>query len=584
VLNILARPQDALACFDRAIQLNPHHAETYINRGFVLQSLQRFAEAESSFDHALTLKPDNADAFISLGIALQESGQLQRAIASYDQALILKPDSALVYNNRGNALAALKLYEAALQSYAQAIALQPQNPEAYNNRGIVLKDLKQHQQALADYDVAIALNPDYAEAYNNRSVALRHLKQFDAALESIEQSIRLNPEFAEAYNNRGNVLKEIQLYTEALISFDQAIAIRAGYAGAHNNRGTALYELKQFDLALESYEQALALNPQFASCYWNKALLKILTGDFEEGWRLYEWRWLGLLKDADRKFTHPLWLGQQSLAGKTILIHPEQGLGDFIQFCRYLPLLENLGAKVILETPLPLLGLLETLDANFSIVAQGEPLPDFDLHCPIMSLAYAFKTSLSNIPATVPYLQADDAKRQRWRHSLGETQRLRIGLVWSGSAEHKHDQKRSIPLSQFTPLLNLDIEFHSLQKEVRPDDALTLEDFRQIHPHQHELHDFTDTAALVAELDLVISVDTSVAHLAGALGKPVWILLSYLPDYRWLLDRDDSPWYPTATLFRQTAIGDWDGVLADVAEKLKQVIALAVDEKHPLGG
>lgn len=276
----------------------------------------------------------------------------------------------------------------------------------------------------------------------------------------------------------------------------------------------------------------------------------------------------GITKRFFSEFSQPLWLGDQPIAGKTILIYPEQGMGDFMHFCRYVSLLEADAAKVILEVPSALISVISTLKGNFTLVEQGKPLPDFDLHCPIMSLPLAFKTSLATIPAEIPYLYADSQKRQRWRDLLGHQTIPRVGLVWAGSIGHKQDYKRSIPVQELQALLSLPMEFHALQKELRNDDLFLLGKYPQVHLHHNELTDFSDTAALIAELDLVISVDTSVAHLAGAMAKPVWILLPFAPDYRWLLERNDNPWYPTATLFRQTASGDWNGVIAEVSAKL----------------
>lgn len=317
------------------------------------------------------------------------------------------------------------------------------------------------------------------------------------------------------------------------------------------------------------YDQAISIQPDYADAYWNKALLKILSGDYPTGWALYEWRWQSMQKEHVRKFDQPLWLGDQPLAGKTLLIYPEQGLGDFIQFCRYALLLQTMAGKVIIETPAPLLALLTTLNGEFTLVEQGRPLPDFDLQCPLMSLPYAFKTTLATIPGTTPYLAVDQYKHRWWRERLGEKTAVRIGLVWSGGRGYKNDHNRSIPLKQLVPLLALPLEFHALQKEIRQDDAVVLADFENLHCHQQYLADFTDTAALMAEMDLVISVDTSVAHLAGAIAKPVYILLPFNLDYRWLLDRADSPWYPTATLLRQQRAGDWTGVIAQAVELVK---------------
>jgi hypothetical protein len=294
-----------------------------------------------------------------------------------------------------------------------------------------------------------------------------------------------------------------------------------------------------------------------------------MTGCFEEGWRLFEWRWRDQQQIQARNFSQPQWLGAQTVANKTVLIHPEQGFGDFIQFCRYAIMLETLGAQVILETPAQLKTLLESLSGRFTIVEQGQPLPDFDLHCPVMSLPLAFKTTLATIPIHIPYLYANDQKRQIWRQRLGQKTQPRIGLTWSGSSSQQNDHNRSMPLKFLAPLLRLPLEFHCLQNELRPDDAKQLSNYPTLRTHVSEILDFSDTAALISEMDLVISVCTANAHLAGALGKPVWILLSHVACYRWLQNRNDSPWYPTAALLRQAEPGNWTALVAELEHKLR---------------
>jgi hypothetical protein len=300
--------------------------------------------------------------------------------------------------------------------------------------------------------------------------------------------------------------------------------------------------------------------------------LKLLIGQYEEGWKLFEWRrQVKETKNNYKLYNQPLWLGKESLQNKTLLVEAEQGFGDIIQFCRYIPMLENIEAKVILETPKALASIIKTIPSNFLILEKGQSLPHFDYHIPIMSLPHAFNTTAHNIPASIPYLFSDKIKRESWNKKLGKKTKPRIGLVWSGSASHKNDKNRSLLLKDLEPILQLPLEFHSLQKEVRENDQKTLFEFNQAHQHQDELNDFSDTAALIEEMDLIISVDTSVAHLAGALGKNVWIILPYHPDYRWMLDRNDSPWYPTCTLFRKSKIDDWSDVVLEIIFRLQNM-------------
>jgi hypothetical protein len=295
----------------------------------------------------------------------------------------------------------------------------------------------------------------------------------------------------------------------------------------------------------------------------------ILTGQYEEGWKLYEWRF----ETKEQKQNHYIfpqkkWRGRDDVDFKKLLIYTEQGLGDFIQYCRYLPLVKQLGTDLIVEAPSALIPLISTLKCEMTIIAKGDRLPEFDAYCPIMSLPYAFNTKVETIPAQVPYLFADEAKTTQWRAKLGQTNRLRVGLVWSGSTVHKNDKNRSIRLETLEKLLDIPVEWHSLQKEYRDYDLEQLAKHPEIQQHQDNLKDFSDTAALIDCMDLVISVDTSIAHVSGALGKPVWILLHFAPDYRWLLDRDDSPWYPTAILFRQPKLDDWQSAIQSVVESL----------------
>jgi hypothetical protein len=306
--------------------------------------------------------------------------------------------------------------------------------------------------------------------------------------------------------------------------------------------------------------------------HWNEALLRLLTGDFSRGWAKYEWRWRNeSLALSTRNFSQPLWLGAEAIDGKTILLHSEQGLGDTIQFCRYVPLVAARGARVILEVERPLHEIMTNLAGATEVISKGDALPDFDFHCPLLSLPLAFGTHLETIPSLTSYLRAPGQTLKHWQARLGPKARPRIGLVWSGRPAHKNDQNRSISLRSLLPLLDIEATFVSLQKDVRSDDAAVLKECNDVLHFGDELKDFSDTAALILQLDLVISVDTSVAHLAGALGEPVWILLPYNPDWRWLLDRDDSPWYPSARLFRQQQIGNWAGVIDQVKNELRSV-------------
>jgi tetratricopeptide (TPR) repeat protein len=584
-LQELERFEEALASHDRALALQPDQADAFINRGNTLRQLKRFEEALASYHQALVLKPNYFDALNNRGVTLHELKRFSEALASYDRALALWPDHAGALNNRGITLHELKRFDEALASYDRALALQPDGAEPFSNRGNALRQLKRFDEALASYDQALALKPDYFDALNNRGVTLHELKRLPEALASYDCALALRPDHFAALTNRGVTLHELRRFDEALASYDRALAIRPDYAEALFNRGVTLYQLKQLDEALVCYDLALAVNPDYVDGHFNKALLHLLKGDYDAGWREYEWRWRRWkeqnLTPFKRDFTQPLWLGQTAIEGKTILLHAEQGSGDTIQFCRYAPLVAGRGARVLLEVPVQLKDLMASLVGVAEIIAGQDKPPDFDMHCPLLSLPLALGTRVESIPAQVPYFTVPPESLRRWAGAVGPKRNLRIGLVWSGSSGHKGDAIRSISLRSLLPLADLDAEFVSLQKEVRGDDATALKERGDIVHFGDELNTFADTAAVIANLDLVISVDTSVAHLAGALAKPVWVLLPFLPDFRWLLDREDSPWYPTARLFRQQAPGDWSGVISRVVIELEKAIAGLPQRRSP---
>jgi predicted O-linked N-acetylglucosamine transferase (SPINDLY family)/ADP-heptose:LPS heptosyltransferase len=581
-LKDLMRLDEALASYDHAIALKPDFAEAYSNRGLALRCLNRLDEALASYDKAIALKPSYAEAHSNRGNALRELNRPDEALANYDEAIALKPDFASAHFSRGNVLRDLKRLDEALASYDRAVALKPDYAEAYSNRGVALHDLKRLEEALASHDRAIALKADFAEAHGNRGNVLRDLKRVDEALASHDRAIALKPNYAEACSNRGNALRDLKRPDEALASYERAIALKPDNAEVYSNRGLALHDLNRLDEALASYNRAIALKPNFAEARWNESVCRLLMGDFESGWKKYEWRWqnekLGLAK---RNFPQPLWLGDEPLEGKTILLHAEQGLGDTIQFCRYAKRVAELGAKVVLEVQPALKSLLASLEGVSQVLGKGEALPPFDYHCPLLSLPLAFKTRLESIPADVPYLSSDPRKAASGRLRLSESGAPRIGLVCSGSATHKNDHNRSIPLAKLVAAMPAQVRLYSLQKDVREADQAVLNSRPDITHFGNELKDFSDTAALISQLDVLISVDTAVAHLAGALGVPVWVLLPFSPDWRWLLDRDDSPWYPSARLFRQPAIDDWASPLARVSEAL-HALAPRVERRTPV--
>jgi tetratricopeptide (TPR) repeat protein len=535
----------------------------------------RLREALALYQQVLALDPDSFEALHGAGILYGQLGLFEHALQFITRASIVKPKVFFVYYNQGKAFQELKRHNEALASYDKALALKSDYVPASINRGNVLKELHRYEEALASYDKVLSLRPDFLEAYLNRGLVLQNMQRYEEALSSYDKAIARNPNYAEAHYGRGNALKNLERYEAALAEYGEAINLKPDYAEAYNNRGSVLNNLQRHDEAMACYDKATTLWPDYADANFNKALLKLLLGDYELGWLLHEWRWdTDQYKDLVRHFKQPLWLGEQSPAGQTILLYADHGLGDAIQVARYVPMVAALGATVILEVPSPLVALFSTLQGVTAVIARGDALPEFELQCPLMSLPLAFKTKISTIPVHVPYLEVDTQKERVWRERLGPKVRSRVGLTWSGNARHKNDRNRSISLRGMQPLLCSDFEYHAVQKEIRHEDQTTLAEFNVIQSHEGALHDLSDTAALISELDLIITVDTSVAHLAGALGKEVWVLLPYVPDYRWMVGRSDSPWYPTARLFRQGGRGDWENVIDQVRSKLGSDLAL----------
>jgi Tfp pilus assembly protein PilF len=419
------------------------------------------------------------------------------------------------------------------------------------------------------------LREDSSDPYACHQLGLicRDRGDLDGALGLIGTTVRCRPDWSEAHSNYGVVLNELERYDEALESFERSLTINANGVAALYNRGNALLGLNRVQEALASYERAIALQPEHADAQFNAAMARLCLGDFGSGWRQYEWRWRTPLGAAARRHVAaPLWLGDAKLAGKTILLHAEQGLGDTIQFARYAPIVARLGARVLLEVQPSLRSIFVELEGVSAVISRGEPIPRCDLHCPLLSLPLALATELTTVPGGVPYLSPADAAIAKWSDRLPQSPALRIGLAWSGNPDLKNDRNRSISLQQLAPLWSTPgVQIVSLQRDVRPGDLECLDRTPGIIRLESELVDFAETAAVIANLDLVISVDTAVAHLAGALGTPVWLLLPFAPDFRWMIDRDDSPWYPTARLFRQPRRGDWSSVIGVVRDQLLNV-------------
>jgi tetratricopeptide (TPR) repeat protein len=507
-----------------------------------------------------------------MGLVSVRAKQYDHALEWISRAIRLEPKSDYL-TNLGATLLNLGRREEALKAFDTAVQLKPLDADLWRNLGNILIDVERPADAILSFQHALKLNPRHWDAANKVAHLLYRSDRFEEALASFNLCDELQPNQFPTLQLRTLTLHRLRRFEEALTDNSRALSVRPDDAEALNNRGIILRALKRFDEALASYDRALDARPDYDEAHWNEALLRLLTGDFSRGWVEYEWRWKNeSLAKTKRIFAQPLWLGEDAIDGKTVLLHSEQGFGDTIQFCRYVPLVAARGARVIAEVPGPLQELMSNLAGAAQVISRGNPLPDFGYQCPLLGLPLAFGTRLETIPSPTPYLHAPAQASKAWHARLGPKTRPRIGLAWSGNAAHKDDHNRSIGLQFLSPLQDIGATFVSLQKDVRDADAAVLREREDILHFGDALKDFSDTAALISNLDLVISVDTSVAHLAGALGKPVWVLLPYVPDWRWLLERNDSPWYPTARLFRQDDARTWDGAIARVREALLEFI------------
>ena len=593
----LDRPDDALDSFDAALALAPGNVEALFNKGLLQRKLKNDQEALSCFESVLkvdsqhiearyqkvmtrvsleqlggdallkelqeilNLNPLHVSALNSLGLELRAQKKNNEALATFERAVALEPDYALGHLNLGALFVEKGNCVRALAEMDHAISLDTQLFEAHVGRAQALMGLSRLEEALISANLAISLKPERAETYANRGMLLAKMRRHQEALESFEAALHHDPKLVDTYINRMDVYRLEGRLEEAFADAQKVMALPAELPEFYNNLAMIHQENLSLDLTRESLDRALLLDPSHADSRFNKGLLALLEGNLVEGALGYEWRWRTPSSNGAREFHRSLWLGGEALDGKTILISSEQGMGDAIQYARYLPMLADQAREVYVELPPPLLSLFKTLPGEYRWVELGRELPQTDVYCPLMSLPLAFKTELSTIPCKIPYLKAPSENALRWHQKLGAKVRPRVGVAWSGNPRHTNDRKRSIPLEIFSRLFDLPFDFHVLQKGLDEPGLLYLKAFDQVSIHEEYLGDFSDTAALLQEMDLVISVDTSIVHLAGAIGKPVWVLLAYCPDHRWLLDRLDSPWYPSSKLFRQKQRGDWEEVL-----------------------
>jgi tetratricopeptide (TPR) repeat protein len=572
------RPADAVPAFQRAIQVRPESADAHAGLGRALAEQGRPDQAAAHFRHALRLRPDHAEALTGLGIALAGQGQLPEALAHLQQAAQVRPDYPPAWHNLGVALAQAGRAEEAVRNLEAALRLNPEYPEACYNLGNVLKGLRRRDEAIAQYRRALALRPSYAEAYNNLGLTLTEAGQPEEAVVILEQAVRLRPEAVEGHNNLGLAYAELGRWAEAEAAYREALRRNPGYPEAHGNLGNSYKEQGRLEEALACYQVALWLTPDSASTHYNRALAWLQQGDYAQGWPAYEWRWKRPSMPP-RPFRQPRWDGTP-LDGRTILLYCEQGLGDVLQFVRYAALVQEKGGQVVLECPGFLMPLLSSCPGVDQLVAEGAALPAFDVQAPLLSLPGLLGTTLATVPATVPYLTAPPERVERWAQELTPVQSFKVGIVWQGNPHHPWDRHRSVPLACFAPLAEVQgVRLFSLQKGPGVEQLQSLAGRFPVTELAPELDEeggaFLDTTAIMKHLDLVVTSDTAAAHLAGALGVPVWLAVSQIADWRWLRGRGDTPWYPTLRLFWQRKLGDWAAVFEEMAAELRRLVGRA---------
>jgi tetratricopeptide (TPR) repeat protein len=566
---------EAQACYQQALRLQPECTEAHYNLGHLLHEQGQLAEALACYQQVLRLQPNCAEAHNSLGATLQKQGKFAEAQACYEQALRYQPDYAEAYNNLGTVLQGQGQLAEALACYQQALHLEPVYAEAHNNLGNLLQKQGQLEKAQACYQQAVRHKPDYAEAHNNLGHLLQKRGQLAEAQVSYQQALRHKPDYAEAHNNLGNLLREQGQLAQAQACYEQALGLKPDYAKAHYNLGNVFRDHGKIAEAQACYQQALRYQPDYVHAHVNRAFTWLLTGDFEQGWPEYEWRW-GCKEFSLCRLPQPVWDGSP-LHGQTILLYAEQGLGDTLQFVRYAALVKECGGCVLVACQPPLVSLFSRCRGIDQVLPDGSALPSFDVWALLMSLPGILGTSLAAIPAQVPYLFPDAERMDFWRQELTSISALKIGIAWEGNPQFRRSLQnkiRSIPVTEFAPLGRLEgVHLFGLQKGPAVEQLHHLAEVVPVTDLSSRLETFEDTAAVIQNLDLVICADIMIAHLAGALGGPVWLALPFAGEWRWLLEREDSPWYPNMRLFRQQERGNWAEVFGRMATALKQRLA-----------
>jgi tetratricopeptide (TPR) repeat protein len=561
------------------LQVEPANFAARHLLGIVLAQQNRNLEALEWIDAALELRPEAHEALANRSGVLRVLGRHHEAFADIERALAFSPGLAPVWNKRGNILRDLGCFEEALESYGHALELNPDYAEVFHNRGTVLRDLGRGKEAVQNYDQALALRPDSAEAYYNKANALQDLGRLDEAVDAFARALALRHTYVEAHYNRANALRDLNRVEEALAGYERAIALSPTFAEAHNNRSNLLRDLGQPKQALAGYDRAIAANPRYAEAYLNKGLTALLLGRFADGWQLFEWRSGNRTHLANPSLCNkPRWSGHEGIRDETLFVYAEQGFGDTLQFCRFARQAVTLGARVILAVQDPLVRLITSLSPDITVTGWTSVPNQFDRHISLLSMPLCFSTVTETIPADIPYLHAQPERIHHWKQRIGG-EGFKVGIAWQGNTHSPADAGRSFPLAAFAGLAAIPgVRLISLQKNEGIEQLDSLPAHIQVATLGRDFDAgpdaFLDTAAAMENLDLVITPDSAIAHLAGAFGRPVWVALKFVPDWRWQLHRSDSPWYPTMRLFRQHTRGQWWSVFAAMKEELREAARL----------
>jgi len=527
------------------------------------------SNAQKGFEYLISKYPESADLCNSLGTLNLQMGEDKKGCLLLEKSLNINPNQPMISFNLGNSYLNQKNLPKALEFYTITIKKAPEYLEAYMKKGELLTSLKIHSEAIDCFKNALKLAPKNLQILNSIGVNLLELDEANDAFEYFTQCIKINKTIAIPYNNAGLAAYKMNRFNESIKYFNLCINKSPTTGYFYSNRGLSFQALKKFNLAMEDFNKCTSLDPKYPESYWNKSLLHLFQGNYKDGWELYEYRWQSFAKEWARDYPKKLWLGNESIKNKVIFIYPEQGHGDFIQCYRYIALLKDLHPKkIILEVTEPFYKLISTQDIEIEVIGPNIQHSKFDFYSPIMSLPLAFKTKISNVPNKCPYLLTNLNNNKIWEEKFKKSNHLRIGLCWAGNPLHKNNHNRSMLLDDFYELISLPFEYHSLQKGMTHEEQKIIKK-SDVIDHQDSLKDFSDTASLIRMMDIIISVDTVIAHLAGALGKKTFLLLPDKSSFLWLNERKDSPWYPSVKIFRQSTLGDWNKPLKEIISKLK---------------